>query len=336
MMGFRSGTWIIVVQRSVLLGFAAAIFCMNPQTLAGSRQLKPEVVRVQTALVPVPVIVWDSSDGAVIDLKQENFTLKDDGVSQKVAFFASSSEPLKVALVLDTSKSTATVLPKIRKAASEFVSHLRPQDQAMVVTFDSDIHIQCNFVSDARQWKRVLNGIEMGEYVGSRLFDAVALVADQFLRSGQERKAIILLTDGQDYGSKTTSTEMMRVVLETGVVLYPVSYSVNRRELAKKLFGVSLPRRAPNNPEWEQTEKAAADLMRRSAEESAGMLFRSESADLNKSFIRIIEELRHQYLLAFYPDPARIDGGEHKIEVTVSRPSATVRFRHSYLAQKSQ
>jgi Ca-activated chloride channel family protein len=293
-------------------------------------------IRVETTLVNVPVMVSDQRGGSVLGLKAEDFQLYDDEVRQPLAFFAAAAEPIRVALLLDTSKSTITVLDRIRKAAAGFLDQLRPQDQAMLVSFDSDVHVLCRFGWDVEDLKRVIRGIEVGPYVNTRMYDAVVRVADGYLHSVQGRKAMILLTDGQDYGSHASPDDMIRAVLNSGVVVYPVFYAVDRRELVRKLTGVSLPANTAAAVAWAQDEREAAALLRRTAEDSAGAFFRSDVTDLKKTFTRVAEELRHQYLLAFYPDPSRIDDMQHTLRVDVSRPALIVRARRSYHATRGK
>jgi Ca-activated chloride channel family protein len=296
-----------------------------------------EPIRVQTTLVNVPVLVSDRQGGSVLGLKAEDFALFDDGVRQPLAFFAAATEPIRVALLLDTSKSMTADLDRIRKAAAGFIPQLRPQDQAMVVAFDTDLHVLCRLSSDKDELKRAIRGAAIGEYVGTKMRDAVTLVVDKHLRAVRGRAAIILLSDGQDFGSRSTQEDVIRVVADSGVVVYPIFYRVDRRELAKKLFDISLPKTAAGGgASWEAEMKAAAAGLRSIAEESAGALLESEKADLKKAFLRIAEELRHQYLLAFYPEPSRLDGQHHAIQVTASRSDFTVRARRGYQAARGR
>ena len=291
-----------------------------------------EQIRVQTTLVNVPVMVSDEAGGTVLGLAAQDFALYDDGVLQPLAFFAAATEPIRVALLLDTSKSTATVLDRIRKAADGFVSQLRPGDEAMVVSFDSEVNVLCRWKSEQEEIRKAIRGAVVGNYVGSRMRDAVALAVEKYLRPGQGRKAIILLTDGQDYGSSVSPDDVVRAVVDSGVVMYPVLYRIDRRELAKKLFGISLPKATPGGEGWVETERAALDSLQRMAAESAGALYHSEIPDLKKTFARVADELRHQYLLAFYPDPSRVDGADHILSVSASRSGLKVRARTSYRA----
>ncbi len=134
--------------------FVAMILLLSGALRGASVQSGQDRIRVQTSLVSVPVMVSDQLGRSIVGLKQEDFVLYDDGVPQRVAFFAAAEEPLRMVLMLDTSKSTAAVLKQIKKAAIDFVVQLRPQDQAMVVSFDTEIHILCRFGSSQPELKR--------------------------------------------------------------------------------------------------------------------------------------------------------------------------------------
>jgi Ca-activated chloride channel family protein len=310
---------------------ACALFAGLPQSSSMPPQQAGKI-RVQTTLVHVPVMVSDSRGGPVVGLTAEDFGLYDDGVRQPLAFFATSSEPIRIALLLDTSKSTATVLDRIRKAAAGFLDQLRPQDQAMLAVFDSDIRILCSFGTDLPELKAAVRGVQVGGDAGTHMRDAVVRIAGKHLRNGQGRKAIILLTDGQDNGSSASRDEMIDAVLGSGVVVYPIYYTVDMRELVKKLFGVSLSRNRAGASVWKREEEEAAALLQRLADESAGTLLRSDTTDFKRTFQRVADELRHQYLVAFYPDPSRLDGMLHTLTVNLARPSLIVRSRRSYRA----
>src|SRR3954454_4758599 len=99
-----------------------------------------DVVKVDSNLVSVPVIVSDRQGRYISGLKAEDFKLYDNSTEQNLAYFDAAEEPLNVALLLDTSKSTQGVLDKIKKAAKNFLKELRPQDRAMIVSFDFAIH----------------------------------------------------------------------------------------------------------------------------------------------------------------------------------------------------
>ncbi len=106
---------------------------------AQQREQKPDseqTIRIETTLVSVPVIVSDRQGRYVSGLKASDFTVYEDRSKRPIDFFGDAEEPINVALLLDTSKSTTPVLDDIKKAAKDFVKQLRPRDRAMIVTFD--------------------------------------------------------------------------------------------------------------------------------------------------------------------------------------------------------
>jgi VWFA-related protein len=289
---------------------------------------------VQTTLVNVPAIVTDAHDRYIPDLTANDFVLYEDDARQPIALFAASQEPIHVALLLDTSRSTATVLGKIKNAAAEFLSHLRPQDQAMIVSFDFEVHVLSRLKSDLQQLKEDVRRAEVASYPNTKLRDAVFEVMQESLVAVQGRKAIVLLSDGQDVGSRVSAVELIGAVGGSDTVIYPVHYRVDPKELMKKLFGIS--GRLPDSGDkiWRDYERQGREFLQKLADESAGRLRSSEVGDLKKTFELVTQELRHQYLLGFYPDKSKLGGNLHALRVEVTRPGAVVRARRSYRASK--
>jgi Ca-activated chloride channel family protein len=295
-----------------------------------------QAVRIQTTLVQVPVIVTDEQERYVPDLKASEFSLYEDGVSQSIAVFNTSRDPIHIAVLLDTSRSTATVIDKIRKAASAFLSHLRAQDQAMVMSFDSEVRVLSRLKSDRQLLQEGVRKAEVAAYPDTRLRDAVYDAVQTHLVPFQGRKCILLLSDGQDVGSRVSVAELMDAVFGSDTVIYPIYYRVDPRELMKKLFGVTT--RAPYdqdskggpNKNYREYEAQGEEFLRKLAEESAGRLFASDVDKLDRAFEQITRELSHQYMLGFYPSEASIDGRLHLLTVKVSRPGVSVRARRSY------
>ncbi len=313
--------------------FLVAIVLFQGVGLPSRVQETPrDAIRVQTALVNVPVIVTDEQGRYIPGLTSPDFKLFQDGMPQTVDLFGALQQPLKVALMLDTSKSTITVLGKIKKAASSFLKQLRPQDQAMIVTFDSEINLACYLTDDQRELEEALRGVRVGSSVGTRMRDAILDMTTRRFQRTQGRRAIVILTDGQDNGSQTTAADLMAAVSGSDIPIYSVFYHVDPRELAKKLFGVSMPKARTGGRTWEQQENEAASYLRKLSEASAGRLYHSGTEDLKTTFAKVAEELRHQYLLGFYPQKDKLDGKSHTLRVEVDRPGALVRARNSYRA----
>ena len=299
----------------------------------------PTPIRVETVLVNVPVVVTGPRGAPVSGLEKEDFALFEDGLPREISVFAAAEEPVSIALLLDTSKSTVTVLNKIKKSARSFVGRMRPRDRALVMTFDSEVQLLTPLSDDRKELDQVLKEIKPGEYAGTRLRDAVLEVTANRFRTISGRKAIVLLSDGQDYGSRASIPELLASVVESGTLVYSVYYRVDVRALVRELLGVRLPRggvgQGPGSP-WEKRESEAASFLNELSELSAGRFMLSGISDLNKIFSEILEELRNQYLLGFYPEKSRLDGTTHELRVEVRREGAVARSRRNYCVLRSE
>ena len=321
----------------------AICFLFLPCAAATRPQYPQELpaIRIESALVTVPVIVSDGKGRYLPGLKAGDFRLFQDGVPQPFAVFASSDEPIRIGLLLDTSKSTVTVLDGIKQAARRFLLQLRPRDLAFVVSFDASIRRLSPLTSDHRELEDAIKRAEVGEYTGTKMRDAVLDAMQGRLRSIEGRKAIVLLTDGLDYGSAVSPEDLSSAVAGSNIVIYALYYTVDPREVMKKLFGVQsrLPgyrpgsRRGPYRV-WNEQADEAASYLEELADLSAGRFFRSDMSDLKQTFAHVAEELRSQYVLGFYPDRSKLDGSVHSLRVEVSRTGAVVHARGSYRASR--
>lgn len=315
-----AAAWGLVLVLPALLGWTAR-----------QRDSEPPRIRVESALVTVPVVVSDAQGRFIPGLTAEAFQLYHDQQPEPVSLFLTSDDPIKIALLLDTSPSTMTVADGIKKAAGSFLRQLRPQDMAMVVSFDADIRVLCPLSSDVRQLDRAIRRAEAGG-ISSRLRDAVLETVERHFRAISGRKAIVLLSDGEDHGSQASEEELLEAVASSTTSVYPLFYRVDPRRLLKDLVGpsVRLPRAPGSQEVWRQREAAAAGFLEKLSELSGGRFYRSEITALDQAFKQISEELRSQYLLGFYPQPSKLDGGTHTLEVRVKVPDAVVRARRSY------
>jgi VWFA-related protein len=313
---------MILIPMSLLLGYATSGISQE--------NLNPQRIRVESVLITVPVIASDPQGRFLSGLKAGDFKLFQDGTPEPISLFLTSEDPVKIALLIDTSRSTTTVLRKIKKAAEQFLLQLRPKDMAMVASFDSEIQVLCPFSSDPKELKE---GIRSARSGGSqtKMRDAVHQTALQRFRSFTGRKAIILLSDGQDQGSQISARELLYAVASSNTLIYSIFYSVDPRQLMKELFGVP-PRKGATTAPWDEREVQAAQYLEKISDLSAGRFYRSNARELELVFKQISEELRAQYLLGFYPATSKLDGATHALVVNVSVPDAVVRSRLSYRA----
>jgi VWFA-related protein len=326
-------------------------------TQAQTKEEQDAPIKLGSTLVSVPVIVSDRNGRYLAGLKSADFTLYKDGARQEIAFFATEEEPLNVALLLDTSRSTQGVLDEIKDRAKDFLKQLKPQDRAMVVTFDYDVHVLSGLTSDRKALEQAIKKAEIGEYLGTTLRDAVAEVFDHHFKQVTGRKAIVMLTDGKDHGSNISTDELMDAAEESDTMIYSIFYSTNmpmmrdarpnprdnpggfppfgRRRRFPMLAEPStqyqrFPERRERRRRREQQNERAEEFLEELANASAGRVYRGEVGDLKKNFALIADELRHQYRLGFYPDGDKKEGTLHKLRVEVGKPEAVVRARRSY------
>lgn len=182
-----------------------------------------DIVRVETTLVSIPVSVMDRDGKYIPDLRKEDFHVWEDGIEQRVAYFASTEKPFTVALLIDTSGSTRFKLEEIQDAAIAFVEQLRADDRVMVVSFSDKIRVLSQPTSDRYALRNAIRQTEPGS--GTRLYDAVDQVINQQFNRVEGRKAIVLFTDGVDTTSKNATYEStVRDAEELDALIYPVEY----------------------------------------------------------------------------------------------------------------
>ncbi|HEY0376069.1 MAG TPA: VWA domain-containing protein [Pyrinomonadaceae bacterium] len=194
----------------------------QPQEATAGDQQDVETVRVETNLVTVPVIVSDRGDLYLPDLKQEDFTIFEDGVEQKISFFETVTAPFHVVLMLDTSASTQDKLGMIQQAAIAFTEQLQQADRVKVISFDNLVRDLCNFTSDRAVLQWAIRDTRPG--TGTKLYDAMAAGIKAF-RGVKGRKAIVIFTDGVDsYSDRETYNKNVRLLEEAGIIVYPIRY----------------------------------------------------------------------------------------------------------------
>lgn len=181
-----------------------------------------ESVKVQTNLVTVPIIVSDRNDIYLPDMRQEEFSIEENGVKQDIAFFANVTQPFHVVLMIDTSGSTQEKLGQIRRAATTFVDQLQSQDRVKLISFDDQIRDYGAFTNDRQAIRGAIARMQPGQ--GTKLYDAM-FRAIRSLQPITGRMAIVIFTDGVDWTSDhVTIDENRRDLEEAGIIVYPIRY----------------------------------------------------------------------------------------------------------------
>ncbi len=332
------------------LGVAAFV-----STASAQEKTTDEVIKVKTALVSVPVIVSDRDGRYIPDLKQEEFNILQDGVSQKIEFFATVAEPINVALLIDTSQSTRDVLGSIKKSATNFIKLLQPTDRAMVVNFDYETHILSPLTLNQEQLKDAIHMAEIPDReVGTTLRDAVAETVKKQFAGVTGRKAIILMTDGKDHGSYVSTADLIHSLEESDVIVYTVYFKTGEGGMRRPNFGGmggmggrggggmgrggrnsrfpggDRPQNPRRHERAERQNEDAKEFLQKLSDTTAGRFYESKASNFKEVFELVVDELRHQYRLGYYPPEEAQNATFHAIKVKVIRPNLVVRARSSY------
>ena len=314
-----------------------------------------EVVRVNTALVPIPVSVLDRDGRFISGLRKEDFRIFEDGTEQQVTYFATTEEPFTVALIIDTSGSTRFKLEDIQDAAIAFLDQLRPEDKVVVISFDESVRVLSEATSDRRLLRDAVRRTRTGG--GTRLYDAVDLAIQQQLARAHGRKAIVLFTDGVDTASKDASFEStLSEAEELDALIYPIQYDTydsgggnnngpwpgNTGGVIGDIGKIILGGKGGGGGggggagSTRGDYRRAADYLRRLADATGGRHHNANDIRyLEDAFTNIAEELRRQYSLGYYPSRQSQASERRQIRVRVKRPNLVVRARDGYIYKPS-
>lgn len=273
-----------------------------PTVPTGEEISSGDVLRINANLVNVPVTVIDRQGHYVVDLKQNDFRVFEDGVEQSISHFSDVDQPLKIVLLLDTSGSTEPFLDQIKASAKSFVQELRARDTVKPVYFHGEIKpLAMVSSSDPSALAASIDQMKAGHWrLGTRLYDAVDFGL-QDLKRQRGRKAVILFTDGENTWGKATLKGTLHDAEESDVVFYTLQYG----------------------------EGPPDKYLQQLATRTGGSYF-TAGAVIRDTFVAVADQLRRQYTLGYYPKDSPEDGRERKIKVKVNRKRVAVRARAAY------
>jgi VWFA-related protein len=320
----RSGKKILAVCAAAVTGMGWVVAGLAQET-----QQQAPVIRTQVNLVNLFVTVRDKSKRIVTDLKQDDFKVAEDGQPQQIAFFSKEvTLPITLAMLLDTSGSEQFMLGAIQDAGGRFVDRvLRKGDEALVMSFDSDVDLLSDFTDDRGQLDRAIRKARINtpsggsiasnpgpigsrQITGTALYDAIYLACNEKLNTEAGRKAIVIVTDAQDEGSKVRLEEAIEAAQRTDTVVHILLVGDSR-------FGIN------------------SGVAHKITDETGGRTIAVNSEKhLAEAFDQISEELRSQYTLGYYPSNTTHDGKFRKIKVEMSNHDLKVLARKGYYAPK--
>ncbi len=306
----------------VLLAALAA----SPQQPADQAPIDDSsLIKVDVDLVNVLCTVHDKHGGLIGNLEKNNFRLFEDGKEQEIKYFTRETDlPLTIGLLVDTSGSQERLIEVERRAASQFFEKvLRKQDLAFLISFGKDSELLQDSTSSARLLQDGLSELRLNANVGGLqpgpvptlqntagtvLYDAIFLASDEKLRQEVGRKVIVVITDGQDYGSKMSRNDAIEAAQKADAVIYSIYYSDG-------MFGGS-----------------DGDLKRMSEETGGRVLKVDKNHSLDDIFQEIQDDMRSQYAIGYSPTNGVKDGSYRKIEFKMSDKNYKVQARKGYYA----
>lgn len=284
----------------LLLGSACASDAQESHRPKGSdKQNQEPTFRLQVRLVNVFTTVTDSHGAPVANLSKDDFRVFEDGIPQTISVFDKESElPLSIVLEIDTSESTRRDIKLEMLSAKKFVhSIMRPVDRLSVFQITENVDQLTRFTSDV---KYIDQGIErLSNGAGTSLYDAIFLGADSLIdREG--RKVLVLITDGGDTTSKTDYANALRRAQQAEALVYSIIIVPVEADAGRNLGG----------------EHA---LIQISKDTGGKYYYASGASDLDEAFRQISEELRTQYLIAYYPNRQVSDSAFRRIAIQVTK-----------------
>jgi Ca-activated chloride channel homolog len=286
---------------------------------ASAAQNPETTLKVDVKLVNVFVTVTDEHGAPVAGLKKENFTLLEDGKPQNISVFDKESAlPLSIVLDIDTSLSTRKDLPLELSSARRFAhAILRPIDALSLYGFSEVVSEVVPFTADLKTIDRGVDRVRLGS--ATALYDALYL-GSQALEPRKGRKVLVVITDGGDTVSRVDYKQAVRAAQEAEAIVYSIIVVPIEASAGRDIGG----------------EHALIQI----SEDTGGKYFYATSVpQLDDAFRKISDELRTQYLLAYYPSQRLSDSSFRRIEVKVDGASTgsplTVRHRTGYYTTKS-
>jgi VWFA-related protein len=261
--------------------------------------------------------VSDKKGRFITDLSKDDFDVFESKKTQNIIEFSAESDlPLRLAILIDTSNSIRDRFRFQQEAAIAFVDGtVRPrQDRALVVSFDTAAELVTDLTDDVPALEKAITGLRPGG--GTSMYDAIFFACRDKLMQDQPlykfRRAMVILSDGEDNQSRYTRDQALEMAQKADVTIYTISTNITR------------------------IETDGDKVLRYFAAETGGQVFFPfKASDLNQSFENISNELRHQYNVFYRPEPLKTDGLYHPVDIRVkSRKDLIVRARKGYYAPK--
>ena len=332
---------LLVTIALLVIGLGATLTAVQTSTAQSNRpravpQATPpqevgedDVLRIDTELVTLTATVTDSRGRYVANLKQSDFTVYEDGAKQELAYFNTGDRvPVSLGIVFDTSGSMVDKIHGVQDAVEHFVKTVSAGDEIFLIRFSEDAEMVQDFTDDRR---RILRAVEHLEPQGSTaLYDAVVLGLERIKQGKHRKRALLLLTDGNDTASSAKFDSVVALARISEVTIYALGIGHGERGS----FG--------HDSHGSQT-KDTVDMrvLRAFAEPTGGAAYFLENAHqggrdlVDEAATEVANELKQQYTLGYRPKGGSRDSGFRQIKVETADKSLRVRTKRGYYANRS-
>jgi VWFA-related protein len=334
----------------------------NPQLMRPQRDQQSGVnpsqneegaVKLETHLVNLNVSATDKDGKSVPGLKQEDFSIYEDGVLQRISFFSPERSPFNLVLLIDLSGSMKDEIELIKETAIHFLDVISAEDSVAVVTFTTDVTVVSHLTKDRDDLRESINWM-LAPAGGTSFYDALGFALVEALRKVKgQRNAVIAITDGEDNnlqssllqrlrpggfrgpllsGSFLTFEELLDGATESDALIYPIHLNPTPPQIIIQANGNPPPRiQSPILDIQSELTQIATKQLRSLADASGGRFYHaSRIGDLMGVFEQVAAELRTVYSMAYTPTNQKYDGSFRKIRVQASSADIAVRTRPGY------
>lgn len=319
-------------------------------------------ISVDVKVVNVLATVRDKHGAIISNLTKDDFILEEDGRPQSIRYFTRETDlPLTLGLLVDTSLSQRRVLDQERSASYSFLDQMlrENKDMAFVIHFDFEVELLEDLTSSRQKLEAALGLLQPPEFTrtsggggpgghrrgggggGTLLYDAVYLASNELMKKQQGRKALIILSDGVDTGSKESLEAGIESAQRADTVVYSILFKDdeaygNRGGFGGPVWGGGRGRHGGGWPRPSaESHPDGKKILERISKETGGRLFEvSKKLPIEEIYRRIQEELRNQYSIGYSRDKTESGLGYHKIRLTTKQKDLSVQTRDGYYAAR--
>jgi len=332
---------------------------MLPESSLRGRQ--QSTISVDAKLINVLATVRDRRGKIISDLGKDDFTLDEDGRPQTIGYFSRETDlPLSLGLLVDTSGSTRPVLGEERSASHSFLDDMlrAGKDRAFIMHFDYEVELLQDLTFSRDSLERALDRLgesqfdPLGGYPrrttrvggsrggsrpgfgggGTLLYDAIFLASDEVMGKQLGRKALIVLTDGEDNGSRVRLENTIMTAQRADTVVYSILFT--DKPQPQGLFGFAGQGRGGGiSPPQQQT--SGRKILEQISRETGGRMFEvTKKQSIGEIYKIIAEELRNQYSIGYSPTPTDAGPGYRKIHLVAKNKNYSIQTRDGYFADR--